>query len=138
MNGMEEAKWHWAEGMKYALEGIKLLFILNGAAAISILTFIGNTKAGSALLVSAMICFASGAAMTVVVMMTAYLTQLFYGNASMKQGVSTSSWPAAVKMHYAAYVFIVVSILCFAAGAILAACGFLHIPCPDVPCPHHP
>ncbi len=36
----DETKWHWSEGMKYALEGIKTLFILNGAAAISILTFI--------------------------------------------------------------------------------------------------
>ena len=42
MNSADEAKWHWAEGMKFALEGFKLLFILNGAASISILTFIGK------------------------------------------------------------------------------------------------
>jgi len=47
MNSADEAKWHWAEGMKFALEGVKLLFILNGATSVSILTFIGNFKIGS-------------------------------------------------------------------------------------------
>jgi hypothetical protein len=41
---LEEAKWHWAEGIKFALEATKTLFILNGAAAIAVLTFLGNTK----------------------------------------------------------------------------------------------
>ena len=58
----EETKFHWAEGMKYVVEGIKALFILNGAATVSILTFVGNTKSKSELLVYAMICFAVGAA----------------------------------------------------------------------------
>ena len=51
----EETKFQWAEGMKYALEGIKAIFVLNGAATVSILTFVGNTKTKSDFLVYAMI-----------------------------------------------------------------------------------
>jgi hypothetical protein len=40
----EEAKWHWAEGMKFALEAIKMLFLINGAAAVAMLTFIGTQR----------------------------------------------------------------------------------------------
>ena len=40
----EETKFHWAEGMKYALEGIKAIFVLNGAATVSILTFVVTPK----------------------------------------------------------------------------------------------
>lgn len=47
MNAVDEAKCHWAEGMKFALEGVKLLSILNGAASVSLLTFIGNMRTGS-------------------------------------------------------------------------------------------
>ena len=54
----EETKFHWAEGMKYVQEGIKAIFVLNGAATVSILTFVGNTKTKSDFLVYAMICFA--------------------------------------------------------------------------------
>ncbi len=59
---LEEAKWHWAEGMKYVVEGAKLLFLLNGAGCVSILTFIGNMKAGSNLLIWSMLSFGLGAA----------------------------------------------------------------------------
>ena len=41
----DETRFHWSEGMKYVSEGVKALFLLNGAATISILTFVGNTKA---------------------------------------------------------------------------------------------
>ncbi|MGL4406683.1 MAG: hypothetical protein ACRCT6_13050, partial [Notoacmeibacter sp.] len=58
----DDAKYHWSEGMKFASEGIKSLFILNGAAAISILTFLGNSQTTSAEMIWAMICFAMGTA----------------------------------------------------------------------------
>lgn len=38
----EDAKWHWAEGNKHALEAAKAILLVNGAAAIATLTFIGN------------------------------------------------------------------------------------------------
>ena len=62
MSSVDEAKWHWAEGMKFALEGVKLLFILNGAASVSILTFVGNMKAGSSWLIWSLLSFDFGAA----------------------------------------------------------------------------
>ncbi len=51
----EKTKFHWAEGMRYANEGIKLLFLLNGAATISILTFVANVKDGSVYFVCSMV-----------------------------------------------------------------------------------
>jgi hypothetical protein len=35
-------EWHWAEGNKYAMEGIKTLLYLNGGSAIALLTFTGT------------------------------------------------------------------------------------------------
>src|ERR1035441_7690900 len=102
MDSVDDAKWHWAEGMKFALEGVKLLFILNGAASVSILTFVGNLKIGSIPLISAMLCFAFGAATTVPAMVFAYLTQLQYGNASQNPAYSGVLWQNAGKKHYLA------------------------------------
>jgi len=42
VNMTEDAKWHWAEGNKYALEAAKAILLVNGAAAVATLTFIGN------------------------------------------------------------------------------------------------
>ena len=42
----EHQKWHWAEGNKYAIEGIKTLLLLNGGSAVALLAFIGNWKEG--------------------------------------------------------------------------------------------
>ncbi len=124
----DQAKWHWAEGIKFALEGVKLLFLLNGAASISILTFIGHMRSGSTLLVGALIAFALGAASTIPAMIFAYLTQLHYGNAAQSTPYSTGTWRTAVKLHYWAYGFMGLGLLCFLAGVALAACGLWHIP----------
>jgi hypothetical protein len=34
-----DQQWHWGEGTKYAIEGMKALLLLNGGAAIALLTF---------------------------------------------------------------------------------------------------
>ena len=138
MNSADEAKWHWAEGMKFALEGVKLLFILNGAAAVSILTFVGNMKAGSSWLIWSLLSFAFGAASTVPAMVFAYLTQLQYGNASQDEVCGALHWRNAGKKHYAAYVFMLLGFLCFIIGATLAASGLIYLPSTNVPCPNHP
>jgi|GEM_PF-4053626 hypothetical protein len=72
----ESAKWQWAEGMGYAREGIKLLFILNGASAVAILTFVGNNKNYSSAFILSMIFFALGSVAGVISMILAYLTLL--------------------------------------------------------------
>lgn len=38
-NELASAEWHWEQGTKYAVEGIKTALLLNGAAAISLMTF---------------------------------------------------------------------------------------------------
>ncbi len=40
----DNSRYHWTEGMKFAHEGIKTLCLPNGAATVSVLTFIGDTK----------------------------------------------------------------------------------------------
>jgi len=127
MSGIDEAKWHWAEGMKFAQKGFELLFFLNGAASISILTFIGNTRTESKLLVWAIVCFAVGASLTIVLMTLAYFIQLSYGNASLNNSAVENTWAYAAKMHDAAYPLIAVCILSFVVGAILAADGLMRI-----------
>ena len=105
--------------MKFALEGVKLLFILNGAASLSILTFIGNMRTGSNQLIGALLCFAFGSAATVPAMVFAYLTQLQYGNASQDENSCELLWRSAGKRHHAAYAFILLGLSSFVIGAIL-------------------
>jgi hypothetical protein len=64
-----DQQWHWGEGTKYAIEGMKALLLLNGGAAIALLTFIGNhtpTPASKTLIVEAvgnsLISFGGGTA----------------------------------------------------------------------------
>jgi hypothetical protein len=44
VNLTEQAKWHWGEGNKYAIEAAKSILLVNGVAAVATLTFIGNLK----------------------------------------------------------------------------------------------
>lgn len=69
----DKSKYHWTEGMKFAHEGIKTLFLLNGAATVSILTFIGNTRTDATNLAYPLICYAFGAATGPLAFLFAYL-----------------------------------------------------------------
>ena len=117
----EETKFHWSEGMKFVSEGVKLLFVLNGAATISILTFIGNTKASSLQLIYAMACFALGAATGPIAFGLAYLTELNHGNASQTDGKRDT----ITKFHYGAYAAVAFGIIAFLLGIIFAGCGLI-------------
>jgi hypothetical protein len=110
----EDARWHWGEGTKYGLEAIKALLIINGAAAVSILTFIGNTKAHEVLLILALVSFAFGVVTGVATHICAYLTQLVYGNLSTGRGNP---------YHFFTYCFALAGIFFFVAGVLLAAVG---------------
>ena len=46
MTPEERSHFHWSEGLKYVSEGVIALFLLNGAATVSVLTFIGNENLG--------------------------------------------------------------------------------------------
>jgi hypothetical protein len=55
----DDAKWHWGEGTKFVLEGCKTMFLLNGTAAVSVLTFIRHMKVHTWQLIAAMVTFDS-------------------------------------------------------------------------------
>jgi len=114
----ENEKFHWGEGLKYVSEGIKGLFLLNGAATIAILTFIGNASNGDDRLVYAMFFFSIGALMGPVSFFFAYLTQLQYGNLS-----HSGAW----RFHRATYLCILIGIAVFLAGVYFAGISFIQI-----------
>jgi uncharacterized membrane protein len=102
--------------MKFASEGIKSLFILNGAATISVLTFVGNSQNGDDRFVYAMFLFACGAFLGPVAYLFAYLTELQYGNSA-----AAPAW----KHHKLTYAVVLLSMICFFAGVLLAGLAFL-------------
>ena len=114
----EDAKFHWSEGMKYAAEGIKAAFLLNGVAAISVLTVLGNVRSGDDRLVYSMMLFALGALLGPIAFLFAYLAQLQYGNA--RHGPA-KSW------HFATYAAVLCGMIAFAIGIGLAGRGFLAV-----------
>lgn len=127
---IDQKKWHWEQGIKFALEGIKILFLLNGAAAVSILTFIGGTSEKSPWVVSSLIMFAAGSFMAAATMFFAYLSQLNYGNADqvdVNDAISTNIfndyWNRGSKRHGNTYISIWSSMGFFALGVISAAIG---------------
>jgi hypothetical protein len=77
---MATQEWHWAQGTKYATEAIKTTLVLNGAAAIALMTFATNTQKFSSLLIP-LISFVIGAALSTLAFFDAYMAQLNFGNA---------------------------------------------------------
>lgn len=76
--GIDESRWHWAEGNRYAAEAIKTLLTLNGGAAIALLAFLKGSDlvpAGGALA-----AFAIGALFAALAFGGAYFTQFAYGS----------------------------------------------------------
>jgi hypothetical protein len=104
----------------------KTLVIINGATAVSILTFIGNTKARYAALVISMLFFALGVAVSACTQGFAYLAQLHYGNASQRDPSDAAfdlHWREAGKWHNWTYACAVGGLVLFIAGALSAAIG---------------
>lgn len=112
----EHSQFHWAEGLKFVIEGFKALFLINGAGTISILTFIGDQQEANVWFVIAMISYAFGAFCGVVLYFFAYLAQLGYGNFN---NDSARFW------HYSSYFLLLLSGFIFVIGTISAAVGFL-------------
>ena len=106
-------KWHCPEGGKYAVKGIKVLLLLNGGAAVALLTLVGNLSKGAPApsIDSALLCFGLGALAGAGSFVCAYLTQLYYGK---------KEWPKGIMLHEAAYVLILSSAVAFVAGLFFA------------------
>jgi hypothetical protein len=101
-------------GTKFAIEGIKTLLLLNGGSAVALLAFLGSkTKPDATSIVIAksfgvaLVCFGAGALLAAFVFMSAYLTQLEYGN---------GTWSKATKWHICTYVMFFLSAVSFVAG----------------------
>ncbi len=119
MPDIETSKWHWSEGNKYAVESGKALLYLNGGAAISILTFVGNHRSGVSLVIS-ITSFALGALVAALAFIFAYLTQLHYGNREL--GVSLANERAS-RFHNLTYCAAGFSAFLFLFGMIWGAVG---------------
>jgi uncharacterized membrane protein YidH (DUF202 family) len=111
-----DQQWHWGEGTKYAIEGMKSLLLLNGGAAIALLTFIGNhpvvTKKSmmTDAVGNSLLSFGVGTVSAAMVFILAYLTQLHYGNGS----------TAAPRWHYLTYGLVIVAVVAFVGGIFFA------------------
>lgn len=102
-----------------------MLLLLNGGAALSILTFAGNTKTASPWLVLAIGAFALGAAAAPATMGCAYLTQLHYGNAQSQSSSSARAQASATWLHNVTYLLAAASLIFFLLGMGVAAIGLL-------------
>jgi hypothetical protein len=119
----EEAKFHLGEGIKLATEAIKMLFFLNGAATISVITFIGNLKQRSEPLIFALQLFAFGAALAPVALVLGYLSQLYIGKSEQAFDPGQRRVAAAF-IHWSVFLAMFAAWVLFLAGARYAAVGF--------------
>ena len=119
----EEAKFHLAEGIKLATEAIKMLFFLNGAATISVITFIGNLKQRSETLIFALQLFAFGAALAPVALVLGYLSQLYIGKSEQAFDPGQRRIAAGI-IHWSVFLAMFTAWVLFLAGARYAAIGF--------------
>ncbi|WP_158921667.1 hypothetical protein [Acidisphaera sp. S103] len=119
MNMSDDQKWHWGEGTKYVLEGGKSIFLINGASAISVLTFIGNTKIHQIFVTISIGLFAFGALASAMIFLFCYLTQLEYGNVGIGR---YNRW------HKYSYWSVGTGVMFFFLGMVIAMIGFLRLP----------
>lgn len=120
----DDQKWHWGKGTKYAIEGAKSILLINGAVAVSVLTFIGNTKTNVKLVTCSMVEFAVSALFSAIIFLFCYLAQLHYGNYGAGNDLSNS----AHRWHHIAYMFVVLAVSFFVLGIGLSCRGFLPLP----------
>jgi hypothetical protein len=119
---MPTSEWHWEQGTKFAVEAIKTTLLLNGAAAIALLTFITNTKTISRSAVAAVVLFAIGTVLSALAFIFAYWTQLEYGNAEISAATEKQRiWKRGQRLNLCAGVLVVFSVILFSAGIIMAA-----------------
>lgn len=110
---MANHEWHWEQGIKFALEGMKVMLLLNGGAAIALLTFLGHsTNFPLHNAAWSLLAFGAGALFTVIAFFSAYMTQLNYG----KEDFDKGSRPKALWWHNATYVVFALCVGSFIAG----------------------
>lgn len=119
-------QWHWDQGNKFAVEGLKVLLLLNGGAAVALMTFLGhlNQKGVTAAAGSALVVFGLGALSTTVAFACAYASQLQYGNDA--RGVEGARSKATF-WHNLTYGAVIASGVLFLVGLLVAWCAMRDI-----------
>ena len=113
---------------------IKAALLLNGAAAIALMTF-ANTRQFSLWLILPLLAFAVGAACATGSFFFAYLTQLEYGNAEPEPDAHddasdsiTDARKRAINSHFWALMTAMVSIVLFVIGVVGSALVLPQVP----------
>ena len=118
---MLSQEWHWEQAGKYAVESIKTTLLLNGAAAIAVMTFAATRKFSGALH-TPLVLFAGGAMLSAFAFLAAYLCQLEYGNA-VRPGIDKAEhdqrWKKAQLGNTAAIIVVILGVVVFSLGIIL-------------------
>ena len=92
---MPSSEWHWEQGTKFATEAIKAGLLLNGAAAIALMTFANNHDLTTNL-AKAVRIFALGAGISFLAFFAAFMSQRDYGNAVSPTGKRRDRFRGAV------------------------------------------
>jgi hypothetical protein len=130
---MASAEWHWEQGTEYAAEAIKTTFLLNGAAAIALMTFATNTQKFSSLLICPLMSFVFGAGFSALAFFAAYMAQLIFGNAAQAKAEGHSNeynrlWKGGQRWSYGAIGFVGLSVVAFGLGIYWAASVLPQLP----------
>lgn len=117
----KSSEFHWDRGIKFLIEATKSLFLINGAAAIAILSFIGATRYINHSIIISLIFFAFGAVSTIFLLIFCYVVQLHYGNSQSVVSFSEDEYLKAQKLHTKAYFIAAIPIISFLFGVACTA-----------------
>lgn len=103
---------------------LKSALLINGGGVIALLTFMGNQKdqQGFAWFVSSMFVMCGGIALAVLGNVLAYIAQIKHLNQLKNQ---VQGEPAGTPWGYAAVTLILISVVAFIGGVVLASFGFV-------------
>ena len=122
------------QAIKYSIEAVKSVLLMNGAAAIALLAFMGANAGKEDPLVEvsieifklALMCFGGGASLCALTFLFAYIAQLFFAGINSSE---THVWPANL-FRLLALICFVSAIVMFGVGVYVAA-EALSIPPPS-------
>ena len=107
-----------------AMEGLKLLALLNGGSAVALLAYLGNVAGKSAHGIDMrlpMFCYVAGLVFCGLAYFVSYLTQLRLFNESLGRVAAS---PPHTRLLYSAMILDLLSLAAFAAGSVIAAYRF--------------
>jgi hypothetical protein len=124
---MPSTDWHWEQGIKFAVEGIKIAVLLNGAAAIALMTF-ENTHPFSNTMIIAVALFAFGALISALGYVSAYQGQVEYGNAELPGSDRDKAWEKGRSHNRLGLIAVLAGMVLFLFGAVTASIALSSAP----------